>query len=114
MEKFDTGSKDLGFSNVKTLGEAADIVMDYELYNKIQHPHIAIVQNRFEGRKTLYSEARKEYGIHHYFIDCFGREIGYYTPLMDSLMIFATPRKVGIKQDLIYKPRFERKIKWSA
>ena len=107
MEKFDTGSKDKGFSNVKTLGEAADIVMDYELFEKIQHPHIAIVQNKFEGRKSPWSRGN-EFGIHHYFIDCFGREIGYYTPIMDTLMIFATPRKVGIKQDLIYKPRFER------
>ena len=107
MEKFDTGSKDKGFSNVKTLGEAADIVMDYELFNKIQHPHIAIVQNKFEGRR-IYGQRKVDFGVHHYFIDCFGREMGYYTPLMDSLMIFDTPRKVGIKQDLIYKPRFER------
>ena len=109
MEKFDTGSKDNGFSNVKTLGEAADIVMDYELFNKIQHPHIAIVQNKFERRKSPYDSQRYDFGIHHYFIDCFGREIGYYTPITESLMIFATPRKVGIEQDLIYKPRFERK-----
>jgi hypothetical protein len=108
MEKFDTGSKDLGFSGVRTLGEAADIVMDYELYNKIQHPHIAIVQNKFERRKSYYSSQKFDFGIHHYFIDRFGREIGYYTPIMDTLMIFATPRKVGIKQNLIYKSRFER------
>ena len=107
MEKFNTNSKDLGFSNVKTLGEAADIVMDYELFNKVQHPHIAIVRNKFEGRK-IYGQPNTSFGIHEYFIDCFGREIGYYTPIMESLMIFATPRKVGIKQDLTYRARFER------
>lgn len=109
MEKFDTGSKDLGFSNVKTLKEAADIVMDYELFNKIQHPHIAIVRNKFEGNPEIhYLQPISTFGIHEYFIDCFGREIGYYTHIMKSLMIFATPRKVGIKQDLIYKARFKR------
>jgi len=108
MEKFDTGSKDKGFSGVKCLSEAADIVMDYELFEKIQHPHVAIVQQKFARRKSYYDHKSYDLGIHQYFIDCFGREIGYYTPITESLMIFATPRKVGIKQDLIYKSRFER------
>jgi hypothetical protein len=102
MEKFDTGSKDLGFSNVQTLGEAKDIVKDYQLLNKKKNLCIAIVQNKFKTR-NYYGSERIDLGIHQYFIDMFGNEIAYYTPIMESLMIFDTPRKVGIKQDLLYK-----------
>lgn len=97
MESFDTNSKDLGFSGVQTLGEAKDKLKELDV------KFVGAVQNRFEGRKSRYTDfAQKEYGIHIYFIDMFGNELAYYTPIMKSLMVFAKPRKVGIKQDLVY------------
>ena len=94
MEKFNTGSKDLGFNKVQTLGEAKDKL------NELKIPFIAVVVNRFKS--IYYGVEQIDLGIHEYFIDEFGNELGYYTPIMKSLMIFDTPRKVGIKQDLMY------------
>lgn len=91
---FDTGSKDLGFNNVKTLGEAK------EIFAKHAAPYVDIVQNRFAKQRRWGLEGY-DLGVHQYFIDKDGDELGYYTPIMESVMIFAVPRKVGIKQDLI-------------
>jgi len=91
---FDTGSQDKGFNNVKTLGEAK------EIFAKHTAPYVDIVQNRFTKQRRWGQEGY-DLGIHQYFIDKDGDELGYYTPIMQTVMIFAVPRKVGIKQDLI-------------
>lgn len=92
--EFDTGSKDKGFSEVKTLGEARDIFFKQGI------SYVDIVQNRF-ARQRRWGQEGYDLGVHQYFVDENGDELGYYTPVMESLMIFATPRKVGIEQDLI-------------
>ena len=36
-----------------------------------------------------------EYGIHIYYQDAEGRDLAYYTPIMETGMIFEEPRTVG-------------------
>lgn len=92
--EFDTGSKDKGFNEVKTLGEAKDIFFKQEI------SYVDIVQNKFKD-KRFFGGYKDTLGVHQYFIDADGDELGYYTPCMESLIIFATPRKVGIEQEVI-------------
>ena len=92
--EFDTGSKDKGFCKILTLGQATEILRELKI------PFIKAVQQRFKRVKRWGIEGH-DLGIHIYFVDFYGQEWAYYTPIMQSLMIFASPRKVGIKQDLI-------------
>lgn len=94
-DDLDTGSQDKGFNEVETLGEAK------EIFAKHAPPYIDIVQNRFAKQRRWGLEGGYDLGVHQYFIDKDGDELGYYTPIMQTIMIFAIPRKVGIKQDLI-------------
>lgn len=93
IENFDTGSTDKGFTNVRTLGEAKDIL------RKLEIPFVDIVQNKFKDRR-FYGGYNETLGIHMYFLIANGDEVAYYTPCMESLLIFGIPRKVGIEQDL--------------
>jgi len=36
-----------------------------------------------------------EFGIHLYYLDAEGNDLAYYTPLIESLMIFKEPRERG-------------------
>lgn len=99
MESFDTNSKDLGFSNVRTLGEAKAKL------DELKVPYINAVQNKlYEGRCRFTGKDRYSDGIHIYFIDLYGRELAYYTPITKTMMIFAKPRVVGIPQNLVSVP----------
>jgi len=97
MESFNTNSKDLGFNNVRTLGEAKAKL------DELKVPYINAVQNKlYEGVK--HGIERYSDGIHIYFIDLYGRELAYYTPITKTMMIFAKPRVVGIPQKLVSVP----------
>jgi len=88
-KQFDTGCQDLGFSGVISLYEAKNIFLGLG----IEYAHI--VENRFNERN-----GRVNSGIHAYFVNEDGNELGYYTPCMDSVMVFEKPRIVGIVQNL--------------
>jgi hypothetical protein len=92
-KQFDTGSKDLGFSGVNTLHEAECI------FNGLGIEFTHIVRAKlYEGHR--YGQEQYSDGIHLYFINDDGNELGYYTPCMDTVMVFDKVRIVGIHQNL--------------
>ena len=88
-KQFNTGCQDLGFNGVISLYGAK------EIFKELGIDFAHIVENRFnEGN------GRTSFGIHAYFTNEDGNELGYYTPCMNSVMVFEKPRIVGIIQDL--------------
>ena len=99
MKLFETNSEDLGYSEVRTLGEAV------EKLNELKIPFVNAVQNKlYEGRSRHTGQSQYSDGIHIYFIDMYGNELAYYTPITKSLMVFSKPRVVGIDQNLVNIP----------
>ena len=79
-------AKDTLFQGVQCLGDAKNLM----------HEHNAVFASTFQ---FTYPERNsyhmlKDKGIHIYFMDCYGRDIGYYTPIMETLCIFQTARNV--------------------
>lgn len=71
--------------DVLSLGRATEILQEKNLaFEEIVIDAIPS-RNWYTGRPTLSP------GIHHYFV-MGGFEIAYYTPMMDTLFIFGTPR----------------------
>ena len=76
MKLFETNSEDLGYSEVRTLGEAV------EKLNELKIPFVNAVEIKYKPTEN---------GVHVYFIDMYGNELAYYTPIMNSLMVRGKP-----------------------
>lgn len=74
------------FSEVRTLGEAEDILRDAGI------DWMGTFQFTYPERHPAHMLKNK--GIHIYFQDSDRNDIAYYTAHMESLMIFAEPRIV--------------------
>ena len=92
--EFNAGYGNKGFSDVRSLGEAEDVL------NSLNVPYEVCIRQDLSARNFSGLERYQE-GVHIYFMnDAKTVDFGYYTPLMNSLIINGKPRKWGMWKNL--------------
>ncbi len=94
--EYNPGYGNRGFTDVRTIAEAK------ELMNQLGIPYEVAVQQYYGCHRDYFGRERKDEGIHIYFMDkdC-TRDYGYYTPLMNSVIVNGEPREWGIYPTLV-------------
>jgi hypothetical protein len=76
------------FQGVQCLGDAKNLMREHEvLFN-------STFQFVYPKRNSFHMVMPEDRGIHIYFMDENNNDLGYYTPIMQTLCIFDKPRMV--------------------